>query len=34
MEIANSIVPVLILLATGIVAAIVSRLERVSPIVG
>src|SRR3954447_22729972 len=34
MEIANSIVPVLILLATGIVAAIVSRLVRVSPIVG
>jgi CPA2 family monovalent cation:H+ antiporter-2 len=34
MEIANSIVPVLILLATGIVAAILSRLVRVSPIVG
>jgi len=34
MEIANSIVPVLILLATGIVAAILSRLMRVSPIVG
>src|SRR3954452_8392885 len=34
MDIANSIVPVLILLATGIVAAILSRLIRVSPIVG
>jgi CPA2 family monovalent cation:H+ antiporter-2 len=34
MDIANSIVPVLILLATGIVAAILSRLVRVSPIVG
>lgn len=34
MEIANSIVPVLILLATGIVTAILSRLVRVSPIVG
>ena len=34
MEIANSIVPVLILLATGIVAAILSRLARVSPILG
>ena len=34
MEIADSIVPVLILLATGIVAAILSRLARVSPIVG
>ena len=34
MEFANSIVPVLILLATGIVAAILSRLMRVSPIVG
>src|SRR3954454_24654216 len=34
MEIVNSIVPVLILLATGIVAAILSRLVRVSPIVG
>jgi Kef-type K+ transport system membrane component KefB len=34
MEIANSILPVLILLATGIVAAILSRLMRISPIVG
>ena len=34
MEIASSIVPVLILLATGIVAAILSRLVRVSPILG
>lgn len=34
MDIANSIIPVLILLATGIVAAILSRLMRVSPIVG
>jgi CPA2 family monovalent cation:H+ antiporter-2 len=34
MEIANSILPVLILLATGIVAAVLSRLMRVSPIVG
>src|SRR4051794_21768612 len=34
MDIANSIAPVLILLATGIVAAILSRLMRVSPIVG
>ena len=34
MEITNSIVPVIILLATGIVAAILSRLARVSPIVG
>ena len=34
METANSIVPVLILLATGIVAAILSRLMRISPIVG
>ena len=34
MEIADSILPVLILLATGIVAAIVSRLVSVSPIVG
>jgi len=34
MDIANSILPVLILLATGIVAAILSRLMRVSPIVG
>jgi CPA2 family monovalent cation:H+ antiporter-2 len=34
MDIANSIFPVLILLATGIVAAILSRLARISPIVG
>jgi CPA2 family monovalent cation:H+ antiporter-2 len=34
MEIASSIVPLLILLATGIVAAILSRLLRISPIVG
>lgn len=34
MDIAYSILPVLILLATGIVAAILSRLARVSPIVG
>ena len=34
MEIASSIVPVLILLAAGIVAAVLSRLMRVSPIVG
>jgi K+:H+ antiporter len=34
MDIANSILPILILLATGIVAAILSRLMRVSPIVG
>jgi CPA2 family monovalent cation:H+ antiporter-2 len=33
-DIANSILPVLILLATGILAAILSRLLRVSPIVG
>jgi CPA2 family monovalent cation:H+ antiporter-2 len=34
MDIASSIIPVLILLATGIVAAILSRLMRISPIVG
>jgi CPA2 family monovalent cation:H+ antiporter-2 len=34
MDIANSILPVLILLAAGIVAAVLSRLMRVSPIVG
>src|SRR3954466_5102407 len=34
MDIANSIVPVLILLGTGIVAAVLSRLMRTSPIVG
>jgi CPA2 family monovalent cation:H+ antiporter-2 len=34
MEIPNSLLPVLILLATGIVAAVLSRLMRVSPIVG
>jgi CPA2 family monovalent cation:H+ antiporter-2 len=34
MEIVDSILPVLILLATGIVAAILSRLIRISPIVG
>ena len=34
MDIANSILPVVILLATGIVAAILSRFVRVSPIVG
>lgn len=34
MEIANSIVPLLILLTTGIVAAILSRLVHISPIVG
>ena len=34
MDIATSIVPVLILLAMGIVAAILSRLTRLSPIVG
>ncbi|HYX19937.1 MAG TPA: cation:proton antiporter [Thermoanaerobaculia bacterium] len=34
MDIASSILPVLILLATGIVAAVLSRLVRVSPIVG
>lgn len=34
MEIADSILPVLILLATGIAAAIASRLMRISPIVG
>ena len=34
MEIANSIVPVLVLLCAGIVAAVLSRLVRISPIVG
>jgi CPA2 family monovalent cation:H+ antiporter-2 len=34
MDIATAIFPVLILLATGIVAAVLSRLMRVSPIVG
>lgn len=34
MDITSSIVPVLILLATGIAAAILSRLMRISPIVG
>jgi len=34
MDIASSILPVLILLATGIIAAVASRLLRISPIVG
>jgi CPA2 family monovalent cation:H+ antiporter-2 len=34
MEIASSIVPVLILLSAGILAAVLSRLARISPIVG
>jgi CPA2 family monovalent cation:H+ antiporter-2 len=34
MDIANSVFPVLIVLATGIIAAIASRLVRISPIVG